>query len=473
MADSWQTHGKPGLTACPPAARLLKDKFMRIVFLCAVLFFAPAAFALDLLDAYHRAQEYDAQFVAARAMLEAERERLPQARAGLLPSISASGYTTLNDNRTRTSAFTQDNRYNSRGYGLTLTQPLFNRENFVAYEQGQLTALMAEVRFMEAQQNLILRVAEAYLAVLDAQSTLEAAQAQKEAIAQQLTQAQQYFEAGMATIIDTTEAESRHDLALAQEIAGSNELEIRREALYVLIGETLEPLARLKGDPPQNQPNPQSASPWVAAAQKGNLAVQVAEYEADIAEREIARANSGHYPTLDLVANIGRSRSRDNSGERPTYDASSIGLQWNLPLYQGGYVNSKAREAIAHREAALALLEAARRNAAMAARQNFLSVINGLAQVRALSAALTSSLTSLEQNKTGYEIGVRINIDVLNAEQQVFTTRRDLARARHETLLARLRLKNATGSLNEQDLAEINALLDDNSPSPQPSQKTQ
>lgn len=445
---------------------------MRGFFLLSLaLFFAPSAAALDLLGAYHRAQNYDAQFVAARRTLEAERERLPQARSALFPALSASGQTTLNDNQTRTNSLTRDARYNSNSYGLTLTQPLFNRGNFVAYEQGQLTNLMAEARFMEAQQNLILRVAEAYLAVLDAQSTLEAAQSQKEAIAQQLKQAQQYFQAGMATIIDTTEAESRHDLALAQEIAGSNELEIRREALYVLIGETAETLARLKGDPPQNLPNPQSVVPWVEAAQKGNLAVQVAEYEADIAEREIARANAGHYPTLDIVANVGRSRSQDNSGERPTYDTSSIGLQWNVPLFKGGYVTSKAREAIANREAALALLEAARRNAAMAARQNFLSVINGIAQVRALSAALTSSLTSLEQNKTGYEIGVRINIDVLNAEQQVFTTRRDLARARHETLLARLRLKNATGSLNEQDLAELNALLDDTIPQPTTPQK--
>ncbi|MDR0234274.1 MAG: TolC family outer membrane protein [Zoogloeaceae bacterium] len=443
---------------------------MRIFFfLCSIFLFAPSAAALDLLEAYHRAQNYDAQFTAARSTLDAERERLPQARAALLPSLSLGGQSTLNDNRTRSPhALRQEDRYNSHSYGLTLTQPLFRRENFVAYEQGERVALMAEIRFAEAEQNLILRVAEAYLAVLDAQSTLEAAQSQKEAIAQQLEQARHYFEAGVATIIDTTEAESRHDLALAQEIAGINELEIRREALYVLIGETTETLARLRGDLSQTLPSPNTIAPWVESAQKGNLAVQIAEYEADIADLEIARANAGHYPTLDIVANVGKSRSRNNSGERPTNETNNIGLQWSMPLFSGGYVSSKAREAAANRHAALALLEAARRGAALAARQNFLGVVNGLAQIRALSAALASSLTSLEQNKTGYEIGVRINIDVLNAEQQVFTTRRDLTRARHETLLARLRLKNAVGTLSEQDLAEVNALLDNNAPSPQP-----
>ncbi|MCL2022407.1 MAG: TolC family outer membrane protein [Betaproteobacteria bacterium] len=444
-----------------------------LFFLFSALFFAPSVVALDLLETYRRAQSYDAQFIAARATLEAERERLPQARAALLPYLSLSGHSTVNDNRTRYShASTQEARYNSHSYGLTLTQPIFRRENFVAYEQGQIVALMAEARFAEARQNLILRVAEAYLAVLDAQSTLEAAEAQKEAIAQQLEQAQHYFEAGVTTIIDATEAESRHDLALAQEIAASNELEIRRETLYVLIGDTTEALARLRGDIPQVLPEPATVSPWVEAAQTGNLAVQIAEFEADIADLEIARANAGHYPTLDLVANVGKSRSQDNSGARPTTESGNIGLQWNMPLFTGGYVSSKAREAVASRHATLALLEAARRNAARVARQNFLGVINGMAQIQALSAALASSLSSVEHNKTGYEIGVRINIDVLNAEQQVFTTRRDLARAKHETLLAQLRLKNATGTLDEQDLAEINALQDTSLPQPNRNKQT-
>ncbi|MCL2075313.1 MAG: TolC family outer membrane protein [Betaproteobacteria bacterium] len=440
------------------SARHISARLLMRFFFLLTLFFAPSVLALDLMETYRRAQNYDALFIAAQATLEAERERLPQARSALLPYLSLSGHSTLNDNRVRAPDMTRDSRYNSHSYGLTLTQPIFRRENFVAYEQGQIVALMAEARFAEAKQNLILRVAEAYLAVLDAQSTLEAAQAQKEAIAQQLEQAQHYFEAGVTTIIDTAEAESRYDLALAQEIAGANELEIRREALYVLIGDTTEELARLRGNLPQILPEPATVSPWVEAAQTGNLTVQIAEYEADIADLEIARANAGHYPTLDLVANVGKSRSQDNMGARPTTETGNIGLQWNMPLFSGGYVSSRAREAAANRHATLALLDAARRHAARSARQNFLGVINGMAQIQALSAALSSSLNSVEHNKTGYEIGVRINIDVLNAEQQVFTTRRDLARAKHETLLAQLRLKNATGTLDEQDLAEINAL---------------
>jgi outer membrane protein len=436
---------------------MMKKLFPLLFF--AVLVALPAQ-AADLLQVYHLAQQYDAEFAAARASLKAGREQATQGLAGLLPSLALSGETRLHDNEINRPGAPEARRYNSHGYTLTLTQPLFRWQNLIAYDQGKTAVALAEARFVEAGQNLILRVSAAYFDVLNALITLEAARSQKTAIAQQLEQAKLNFEVGTTTIVDAVEAQSRYDLAQAQEIAGENELEIRREALRVLIGEAPEILARLDPDKPILPPQPIQIAPWAEAAQKNNLSVLIAARNADIADKEISKARAGHYPTVDLVASSGRSRTLDGAGAtRPETDSGSIGLQLNLPLFQGGYVSSKAREAAANHQAALAQLEAARRNAALLARQNFLGVVNGLAQIKALEAALASSRTSLEHNKTGYEVGVRINIDVLNAEQQVFTTRRDLARAYHDTLLARLRLKAAVGTLAEVDIMEINALL--------------
>ncbi|GHU44308.1 outer membrane protein [Betaproteobacteria bacterium] len=437
----------------------MMKKSLPFLFLLCFAAALPAQ-AMDLLRVYHLARQYDAEFSAARSSLEAGREQAPQGLAGLLPSIGFSGDTTLHDNEIRTRGISDERRYNSNGYALTLTQPLFRWQNLVAYDQSKIAVALAEARFVEAGQNLILRVSAAYFDALNALATLEAARAQKTAIAQQLEQAKLNFEVGTATVVDAVEAESRYDLAQAQEIAGENELEIRREALRVLIGEAPELLARLDPEKPILPPQPAQMSPWAEAAQQNNASVLIAARNAEIADKEISRTRAGHYPTLDLVARAGRSRTQDGSGTtRPETDSGSIALQLNLPLFEGGAPSSKTREAAAHHQAARALLEAARRNAALLARQNFLGVVNGLAQIKALEAALASSLTSLEHNKTGYEVGVRINIDVLNAEQQVFTTRRDLARAYHDTLLARLRLKAAVGTLAEADIAEINALL--------------
>jgi outer membrane protein len=432
---------------------------MKKIFL-PFFFFAlslPSARAEDLLQIYRQAKENDAQFAMARARLEAGREQGQQGLSGLLPSLSLSGNTTWNDNENRVSgAPSSASRYNSNGYTLTLSQPIFRWQNKIAYDQGKLAVAMAEVEFLQARQDLILRVAQVYFEVLNAQVTLDAARAQKLAIAQQLEQATQNFEVGASTIVDTYEAQSRYDLALAQEIASENELEIRREALRVLIGEVPESLAMLDAKKTILPPQPAQMAPWVEAAQKDNLVVSIEEKNAEIAAREVEKNKAGHYPTLDVVAN----HNLSNSGSgRTEAEANSIGLQLNLPLFQGGYVSSKTREAAANYTAALSNLESARRNAALNARQSYLNVVNGLAQIKALEAALASSLASLESNKLGYEVGVRINIDVLNAEQQVFSTRRDLARAYHDTLIARLRLKNAIGTLDEADVAEINALL--------------
>lgn len=421
--------------------------------------------AADLIQVYRDAQDNDPTFAAARSVLEAGREKAPQGRSGLLPSLSLSGNTVWNENEIglhggNTLAKPQ---YNSNGYQLTLSQPLFRWQNWVTYDQAKIQVVQAEVNFTQARQDLILRVAQAYFDVNYATENLKAVKANKTAIAQQLESAKKNFEVGTATITDTHEAQARYDLASAQEIAAESDLEVKQHALAAILGKAPGLLATVRKDAPLTPPQPSDMNQWVAAAEKDSLAVQVQQANADIAARELDKQRAGHYPTLDLVANKGHSKSFSTiSGVSASYDTDfqNIGLQLNIPLFQGGLVVSRQREAAANRNAAESGLEASRRGAALAARQYYLGVVNGLAQVRALQAALISSQSALESNKLGYEVGVRINIDVLNAENQVYVTRRDLAKATLDTLMAQLRLKAAVGALGDDDVAQVNSLLD-------------
>ncbi|MGE5471653.1 MAG: TolC family outer membrane protein [Bacteroidota bacterium] len=423
---------------------------------------ASPLFAADLVQVYRAAQDNDPTFAAARYGREAGQEKLPQGRAGLLPSLSLSGNTVWNE--TEISAHGGPTlakpNYNSNGYQLTLSQPLFRWQNWVGYKQSEIQVAQAEANFAQARQDLILRVAQAYFDVNYATESLAAVRANKLAIAQQLESAKKNFEVGTATITDTHEAQARFDLAAAQEIAAESDLEVRRHALAAIIGKESGPLAMIGKEAPLTPPQPNNMATWVAAAEKDSLAVQVQQANADIAAREIDKQRAGHYPTLDLVANQGHSKSFAASYGVADTDYTTVGLQLNVPLFQGGLVNSRQREAAANRGAAESTLEATRRNAALSARQSYLGVVNGLAQVQALKAALISSQSALESNKLGYEVGVRINIDVLNAENQVYVTRRDLAKAVLDTLMAQLRLKATVGALGDDDVTQINALLD-------------
>ncbi len=423
--------------------------------------------AADLMQIYREAQDNDAAFAAARYTAEAGREKLPQGRAGLLPSLSLSGNTVWNENDI---AFHNGNtlgkpRFNGNGYQLTLSQPLFRWQNWIAYDQSKLQVAQAEANFAQARQDLILRTAQAYFDVLNAGENLTAVRANKAAIVQQLELAKKSFEVGTATITDTHEAQARFDLAVAQEIAAESDLEVKRRALQAIIAKEPGALAGLRKYAELTPPQPNDMNTWVGAAEKDSITVQVAQANADLAAREVDRQRAGHYPTLDLVANYGESKSFASTalGMIDT-QYQNIGLQINVPLFQGGAVASREREASANRAAAASALENVKRGAALSARQSYLGVANGLAQVRALKAALVSSQSALASNKLGYEVGVRINIDVLNAENQVYVTRRDLAKATFDTLLAQLRLKAAVGALSEDDVAQINALLDPSTP---------
>ena len=418
--------------------------------------------AADLMQVYRDAQESDQLFAVARGSLDAGREKSPQGLSGLLPSLSLSGNTIWNDNDTElrsNPSVNSSKQYNTHGYQLSLSQPLFRWQNWVAYDQSKMQVVQAEANFVQARQDLILRVAQAYFDVLYAAENLTAVRANKSAITQQLELAKKSFEVGTSTITDTHEAQARYDLAVAQEIAAESDLEVKRRALQAILGKESGALAALRKNAELSPPQPNDMNQWVAAAEKDSINVQVQQAAADIAAREVDRQRAGHYPTVDLVANYGSSKSYSTGGIADT-EYKTVGVQINIPLFQGGLVVSKQREAAANRMAAQAALENARRSSALAARQYYLGVANGLAQVRALQAALVSSQSALESNKLGYEVGVRINIDVLNAENQVYVTKRDLVKATFDTLMAQLRLKAATGALGEEDVAQINALLD-------------
>lgn len=425
---------------------------------------ASVAHAADLLTVYRDASAYDAQFAAARASLDAGREKLPQGRSGLLPTVGVGANTTWNDSEitTRTTPpVTSQREYNSHGWTATLTQPLFRWQNWAAYKQGEYSVAVAEAQFAAARQDLIVRVSQAYFDVLLAQETVTTAAAQKTAITQQLESAKRNFEVGTSTITDTHEAQARFDLAVATEIAAQSDLTVKRQTLQTLIGKDPEFLKALRRGAQISRPQPDDMMKWAETAETGNLSVAQAQAALAIADQEVGKQRAGHLPTLDLVATYGKSGAGYSStGTGFDSKGSTVGVQLTVPIFAGGAVASRDREAVALRAKALADLDNARRQAALGARQAYLGTTSGLSQVRAYEAAVASSQSALDSNKVGYDVGVRINIDVLNAQSQLFDTRQKLSKARFDTLIAQLKLKQAAGNLTEDDLVAINALLE-------------
>lgn len=426
-----------------------------IVTISSILFSAHV-YAADLIQTYMEALANDPQYSSARAALMAGQEKSTQGLSRLLPNLSASGSYGRN--------YLEGMNYTENKYTITLTQSIFNWADFHNYANSKLQVSISEAQFAQAQQDLMMRVAQAYFDVLAAQDVLTFAQAQKVAVAQQLEQAKRSFEIGTVTITDTHEAEARYNLAEAEEIAAANDLEISRTALEQIIGHPPGTLDPLKKGIVLSAPEPNIMSEWVNSAENQNYQVIQNRLSHEMAKRNIEMNKAGHYPTVDLVATYNHTDQGqymiDNHGGIHDFNSSKmIGVQWNIPIFSGFGVTSKVRESIALEDKARSDLEASKRSAAQQARQSYLGVNNGLSQVKALEAAEVSSLSSLESNKLGYEVGVRINIDVLNAEQQVFMTRRDLTRARNNTILNGLKLKQAAGILTEDDLKRVNMLL--------------
>ena len=438
---------------------------MKILPLLAALAWSPALYAAtDLLQVYQEARAQDPTLQSAQAAQLAGEEALPQGRALLLPSVNLTANTAYNDIDTQFrgggSVFNSARRkYNTNGYSVNLSQPLFRPQNFAQYAQAKFSVEQSNALYAAAEQDLIVRVAQAYFDVLLAQYNLTLAQAQVEAIGEQLAQAKRTFEVGTTTITDTHEAQARYDLTVAQQIVAQNELEIRQNALLQIIGRLPGDLVSVRSEVPLLALEPASMEAWVEKAAQNNAEVVVARAAVEIATEEVKKARGGHLPTLDLVASYGESAFGGGNAGGSDQISRIIGLELNLPLFRGGATSSTVRLALANQEKARHDLDVTQRRIAQLARVSYLGVTGGIAQVKALQQAVISNQSAFDSTKLGLEVGVRTSIDLLNARQLLFGARRDLAQALYNYILSRLRLGASAGALSEADVQQVNAWL--------------
>jgi len=424
--------------------------------------FTGAARAENLLELYELARGYDATYQSARAQYDADIFRAEQTRAGILPAANlAVGASRSQFDNTNPPT---DRSFSTQNATVSASQPLYRPANWASYEQGKKQVELAQARLISAEQDLVVRVSQAYFDVLASQDSLTFVRAQKAAVAEQLASAKRNFEVGTTTITDTREAQARYDLVLAQEIAADNDLRVKKLALDQLVGK------------PNTRPNPLVApvalpallpddvTTWVQQGEEFHPAVRQTRIALEIARLETRKAEAGHKPTLDLTANHTVTRNPQGTTTSLTSQSSrtnvtNLGLTLNLPLFAGFATQNRIKETLSLEEKAQADLDAARRIVAQNTRTAFFGVVSGQGQVKALEAAEASSQSALDANKLGYQVGVRINIDVLNSQSQLYQTKRDLAQARYNVLLGDLKLRQANGSLKADDLQGVNSLL--------------
>ncbi|GKS87342.1 MULTISPECIES: TolC family outer membrane protein [unclassified Acidovorax] len=416
--------------------------------------------AQSLSQLVEMARGYDAPFQAAKAQYDAAGSRAEQARAGLLPSAGLSAG--ANYAKTEVNRPPVDLSAPSQSVGLTASQPLYRPANRITFEQGQRGIDIAQAQLEGVAQDLIVRVSQAYFDVLAARDTLTFVQAQKAAVAEQLASAKRNFEVGTSTVTDSREAQARFDLVVAQEIAADNDLRVKQLALDQVVGRpgvAPQPLAQ-----PVQLPEvaPADVGTWVRSAEELQPQVRQAAIALDVARLETKKAETGHLPTVDLQAGYSVSRNPKGTPTIPNVNSrtnnTTVGVQLTLPLFAGFSVQNRVKETLSLEDKALADLDNARRTVAQATRAAFYGVQSGQGQVRALEAAEASSQSALEANQLGYQVGVRINIDVLNSQSQLYQTKRDLAQARYNVLLGTLKLRQAAGTLSQDDLLAIDAL---------------
>ncbi len=436
------------------------NRFTLIPVLAALVgVIAPSVQAQSLVDLYTTARGYDATFQSAKFSADATAARAEQAKAGILPSASLSA----NANRTNTEAVSKvEQAYGSQTVTLGASQPLYRPGNWAAYEQGKKQVELAQMQLNAAEQDLIVRVTQAYFDVLAASDNLAYLKSLKTATSEQLASAKRNFEVGTSTITDSREAQARFDLVTAQELASENDLRVKSLALDTLVGRTNtspKPLALPAVLPtlPLND-----MEQWVVQAQDNHPSIQQAKIALEVARLETQKARAGHKPTVDLVGSYSMINNNGTFGagsaDSRTNNAA-IGVNFNLPLFAGFSVQNRVRETVSLEEKAKSDLDIAQRSVAQGTRAAYLGVISGTAQVKAFEAAETSTQSALDANKLGYQVGVRINIDVLNSQSQLFDTKAKLAKARYDVLVGGLRLRQAGGVLKADDLQSITGLL--------------
>ncbi len=424
-------------------------------FAALLLSIAAPAGAVDLLQAYRDALASDPALKGADAARLATAETRPQAQAALLPNIGAA----LQQNRdygVNAPAGTPSS-YDSHTYGLTLTQPIYREDSFARLRQSGAIVSQADADYANAEQELIQRVATRYFAVLAAADNLRFSRAEKNAVGRELEQAKRRFDVGLTTIVDVHEAQARYDLTVSQEIAAENLLADTREALRAVTGQHYDELDELGERLPLEGPKPASADAWIDQALEQNPQVLSARFGVEAARDGVDIQRAGHLPTLDLVAS--RYDTDRGLGEAANTTGNRIGLQLNIPIFEGGAVNSRTRQAAHQHEAAKQQLEGVQREITRQVRDAYRGQQAAISQVKALRQALVSNRSSLEATRAGLEVGTRTIVDVLDAERELYRAERDYARARYDYVLNRLRLRQAAGHLSEVDLQEYNGWL--------------
>ena len=426
--------------------------FFAVMALTATASFADGA-NLGLLDAYQRGRIQDPRLAAADAQFRSEREAYPSALAGLLPFASVSGAYARTDTHNFSNLYENARNYDWYRYGATINQTLYRKDKIEGYGQAKVLEAQAALRLEAATQDFILRIAQAYVDVLLAQDNLELSRIEKSANEGQRQRAKRAFEVGTATVTDVSDAQARYDLTVAREINAVNNVEVAKENLARIIGLGSFALTTLSSDIPLMPPQPADVDYWIKKAVSANLQLRIADLGVDVAAYEVERIKGQAYPSLDLVANYGVSNQANNSAGLAIDNAQAdIQLQLNMPLYSGGLATSRLRAVRADKERVAQMREDARRQTVALAQQAYLNVANGMEQVRALQQAVVSSQGSLDATQRGLEVGLRTALDVLNAQQQLFTAKRDLANARYQYLMGQLRLQYAVGELSEHDL---------------------
>jgi len=445
----------------PPRTTTAHRRLRLTLAVAASLMTSAAAQAQSLQTLYEAARVYDAGYLAARLSVEAAQYRADQAEAARLPSAALTASANRGDTHTAIGTSVYGGTEQA---SLTGKFPLYNKATLPTIEQARRGVEIARADLESAEQDLIVKLAQAYFDVLAAQDTLATARTSKKAIAEQLASAKRNFEVGTATITDTREAQARFDLGTFQEIAAENELLTRRIALDQLVGRSgIEPLPLAV---PVRLPEvvPANAEEWVTVADGLHPSVRKARLAQEVARLETERAQAGNLPTVDLVGAITDSHASGAlasvGGSRPgSTRNANVGVQMNWPLFTGYAVQNRIKETLVLEEKARQDLENARRAIAQGTRVAYFGTQSLKAQVSALEAAESSSQLALEATQLGYKVGVRVNLDVLNAQTQLFQTRRDLAKARYDVIMTGLRLRQASGQLKPQDVAAVDALL--------------
>jgi outer membrane protein len=423
-----------------------------------------ASAATTLVDLFDVSVEADPEYQSAVAANLAAQELTPQARSFLLPTLSAGGSVRHNyaDVRRSGTGSTGSADWGNQQADISLTQPVYHHDLWVQLEQADLRTRQANAEFAFARQELMLRVAERYFDVLRARDQLAFAQAALEAFGQQLKQAQQRFEVGLIAITDVEEAQSGFDLATADVIAAENDLDNAREALREVTGLYTTDLAALGEAMPLVSPDPADINQWTETALRQNLQITAARHAASNAKEEIGRIQSGHYPTLDLVGSAKYFNSDGGIGGIATNNQTvdgQVGLELNIPIYEGGRVVSQTRESRHLYQQSLDDLEAQRRAVQRQARAAYQNLESEISRVKALTQAVRSTVSAKEAIDAGFQVGTRTSVDVLNAERRVFEARRDLAFSRYDYIINRLTLKQAAGTLSEADIEQVNSWL--------------